>query len=256
MITAATHGAPHWADLATPRVAAAMDFYRRLFGWVVESSVTPMGEYFIGKVGGRQVVGMMAQGPGMVGMPAAWTTYVYVADVDATASRAADAGGSIAQAPFDIPDGRVAVLSDPAGADLGVVAGPAPDGGWLGREHGRVCWVELLTRDPAAAEGFYGAVFGWKAETRQSGTTPYTTFSVEDGDVGGMRMMSDTLPADVPSHWSPYFAVDDCPLAVRRAADLGGRVLMPVTDIDIGRLAVLADPDGASFDVLEFAEQV
>ena len=253
MIDAATHGAPNWVDLSTADIGASLEFYQGLFGWTILSSATPMGEYHIATVGGHQVAGLMAKSPMLAGTPTVWTTYFYVADVDETAVRVRDAGGTVPQPPFDIPDGRIAIISDPTGAMAGVIAGPPPDGDWYGMDAGRACWIELLTRDPSAAEGFYAAVFGWKAETQLVGPTAYTTFTLDRGDVCGMMMMPDEVPAEAPAHWSIYFTVDDCQLIERRAVELGGEVLMPTAEMEMGRFTVLADPHGATFNLMEFA---
>ena len=135
---------------------------------------------------------------------------------------------------------------------LGVISGPPPRGVWYGQDPGRVCWVELLTRDPAAAEGFYAAVFGWKAETQQIGPTVYTTFKLDEGDVGGMMMMPDAVPAEAPAHWSVYFSVPDCRMTEARAVEMGGQVLAPTMEMDMGGFAVLSDPHGAPFDIMDF----
>ena len=253
MIDAGTYGAPNWVDLSTPDIDSASGFYRNLFGWAIETSETPMGDYLIGAVDGQQVAGMMAQGPDLQGMPAVWTVFVYVEDVDAVAVTAADAGGQVLQRPFDLPDdGRVGVIADPAGAMLGIISGPKPEGVYFSQRPGAVCWVEVLTRDQAAAEGFYAAVFGWKAFTEMTGGTAYTMLKLDDDDVGGMMAMPDEVPRDAPSHWAVYFAVSDCVEAEQRAVELGGQVLRPTTPIEIGKFAVLADPQGATFNLMEF----
>ena len=158
----------------------------------------------------------------------------------------------MSQPPFDIPgDARVAVVADPSGAMLALIAGPRPDGTYLSGESGAVCWVELLTRGPEAAEGFYTAVFGWKAVTEVTAGTGYTMFKLDDQEVAGMMMMPEQVPAEAPAHWAVYFAVADCAVAERKAAELGGQVLHPTTDIEVGKFAVLADPQGATFQLLE-----
>lgn len=255
MIDAGTYGAPNWVDLSTPDVTAATGFYGDLFGWTVETSKTPMGDYLIGAVDGREVAGMMAHGPELQGMPAVWTVFIYVEDVDQVAAMSKDAGGAVLEVPFDLPDGggRVGVVADPTGAMLGIISGPRPEGVYFSQRPGAVCWVELLTRDPAAAEGFYAAVFGWKAVTETSGGTAYTMLKLDGDDVAGMMLMPDEVPEEAPSHWAVYFAVADCVASEQRAVELGGHVLRPTTPIGIGSFAVLADPHGATFNLTEFA---
>lgn len=254
MIDAGTHGAVNWVDLSTPDVGAATDFYGRLLGWTIERSQTPMGEYFIGSVNERQTAGMMAQGPEQRGMPAVWTTFLFVDGIEDTLVGVEKAGGRVLQPAFDIPgDARVAVIADPTGATLGLIAGPKPEGAYLSGEFGAVCWVELLTRDPEAAERFYNEVFGWKAVTEVAGGTAYTMFKLNDEDVAGMMMMPGEVPAEAPAQWSVYFAVADCVVIEKKAAELGGQVLRATASIEMGKFAVLADPLGATFQVMEFA---
>ena len=92
---------------------------------------------------------MMQNAPDM-GDRAAWTTFFYVDDVDDTVVRVEAAGGSVLQAPFDIPDARISVAADPAGAMFGPISGPVIEETWFSMEPGAVSWVETLTRDPSA----------------------------------------------------------------------------------------------------------
>jgi predicted enzyme related to lactoylglutathione lyase len=251
MISASTYGAPNWVDLATTDVVAAKGFYRDLLGWEIEKTTSPMGDYYLGGPGESQVGGMMAIPPGEQ-MPPMWTVFIYVEDVDDTAARTREAGGSVLEEPFDIPDGRVAVIADPGGGMLGIIAGPAPDGIGLSTAAGNVCWVELLTRDLPAAESFYGEMFGWKAETRLYGDIAYTSFMLEGEAVAGMMAMPAELGDEVPPHWSVYFAADDCAKAAETVGELGGMVLRPPQETEIGHFAVLQDPQGAVFSVMDY----
>lgn len=253
MITAGTYGAPNWVDLSTHEVTGALAFYGRLFDWTIEKSHTPMGDYFIGHVDGNQVAGMMQAAPEMGDM-AMWTTFIYVEDVDATTKRVADAGGVVLEKPFDIPGGRVGVVADPTAAMFGVISGEHIEGTWFSRDPGRVSWVETLTRDPARSEGFYTAVFDWKAETRDMGEVMYTTFSLDDEPVAGMMTMPDAVPREAPAHWAVYFTVGNCEATIELATDLGGLALGPAMETDLGSFAVLQDPQGAVFQIMDYNE--
>ena len=253
MLAASTLGAPNWVDLSTPDPDGAARFYTDLFGWRVDTVDSPMGPYRIARVGDREVGGMMAPPPGEEDMPPMWTVFVHVADVDATADRVASAGGVVLESPFDLPDGRVAVVADPSGAMVGVISVPTPDGVWLSPEHGSICWVEFLTRDPAASEPFYMAVFGWKPETADTAGTRYTTFWLDGERVAGMMPMPDTVPAEVPSYWGVYVAVADCNAVAGRTTELGGEVLLPPMTVGEDEFAALADPWGATFSIMTTA---
>jgi predicted enzyme related to lactoylglutathione lyase len=239
-------------DLSTPDVEAAAGFYRELLGWTIERSTTPMGEYLIGKVGDHEAAGMMVQGPEQRGMPAMWTTFLSVDEMDPTIVAVERAGGRVLEPPFEIPGGaRVAVIADPTGAMLCLITGPKPGRPYFSQQPGAVCWVELLTRDPESAAAFYNEVFGWKADF--SPDAEYTMFKLDDEDVAGMMTMPAEVPTEAPAHWAVYFAVGDCADTEKRTVELGGQVLKPTMSIEIGRFAVLADPHGAVFQPMEFA---
>jgi predicted enzyme related to lactoylglutathione lyase len=210
-----------------------------------------MGEYHVGKVGDREAAGMMEQAPEQRGMPATWTVFIHVEDVDRQVEAVAGTGGRVLQPPFEIPGGaRVAVVADPTGSMFALISGgPRPHGAYFSFEPGMVCWVEVLTRDPAAAESFYASAFGWKAATDPG--TGYTVFELDGEQLGGMMLMPAQVPAEAPSHWSVYFAVEDCEGAAARAAEAGGTVLVPATPYGMGRFAMLADPQGATFGVMD-----
>lgn len=255
MISAGKHGAVTWVDLSTPDAGAAVAFYRELLGWTdVEESDTPMGKYYIGKVGDHQAGGLMGQGPELAGTPAMWTMFIYADDLAATVSRVEEVGGTILEKPFDIPGGaQIAVVADATGAMFGLFAGPEIEGEFFSEDVGRVCWTELLTRNPAAAEAFYAGLFGWTAHTDDSGGAPYTVFKMGDDMVAGMLQMPDGVPAEAPNHWSIYFTVADCVAAEKQVVELGGQVLVPTMTIEMGKFTVLSDPSGAMFNIMEYA---
>jgi uncharacterized protein len=244
-------GAVRWADLSTPDVEAATRFYAELFGWSIEPHPSPFGPYYIGTAGRAEVAGMMQQDPDQPDLAPAWTVFVEVADVDDCLAAVERAGGAVLEPAFDLPDARIAVVRDPTGAVLGLIAGQAAEGSWLTDAPGSVCWTELLTRDPATAERFYVTVFGWEADTTEHDGSRYTTFLLDGEAVAGMMAMPVEVPAAAPASWGPYFSVPDCEAAERRAEALGGLVLRPTTDLGGQRFAVLADPTGATFQVLE-----
>lgn len=252
MVDAFTHGSLNWVDLSTPDVDAAAHFYHGVFGWTIERSPTPRGEYVVAKVGDTEVAGMMAPAEEHGDQPAVWTTFFFVDDIDATAAVATAAGGSVLTAPFAIaPDARVAVVADPTGAMLGLITGPKQQGTYLSNTPGSVCWIEVLTRDPAGAEAFYTEVFGWRADTRRTDGPAYTMFILGDEAVAGLMMMPDEVPAQAPAHWAVYFATADCAATESAVIRLGGRSLHATTTIAGGRFAVMADPQGATFQALE-----
>jgi predicted enzyme related to lactoylglutathione lyase len=249
---AARHGAVSWVDLSTPDIDGATRFYRELFGWTIARTETPMGVYFIATVDDVEVCGMMTNDESVAGAPAMWTVFFTVDDAEATLLQAANAGGAVLQPAFDIPGGaRVGVVADPPGAMFAVISGgPRPNGPYFSQRPGAVGWAELLTRDAAVATGFYGAVFGWTAVNDD--VSGYTEFTIDGASVCGMLPMPPDVPAEQPSQWATYFSVADCGSTQARCRELGGQILLPTMEIGAMRFAVLADPHGATFDVVEF----
>lgn len=112
-------------------------------------------------------------------------------------------------------------------------------------------WYELLARDPDAAELFYTHVLGWTVERPQLTAAPdYRVFVAPDGDgVGGLMAVPTGAP--MAPGWLFYLGVDDVDAAAARVSAAGGAVAMPPMDIpEVGRLALVADPQGTRFYVM------
>jgi hypothetical protein len=143
------------------------------------------------------------------------------------------------------------VFTDSVGAFFSVWQAGTHPGAQLVNEPGTWSWSELLTTDLAASKAFYGEVFGWGANTQGAGPMgSYTEWQVDGRSVGGMMLKPPMLPAEVPPFWAVYFAVADTDVASARVTELGGSVMMPATDIEPGRFAVVADPTGAVFNII------
>lgn len=119
--------------------------------------------------------------------------------------------------------------------------------------HGRPIWYELSSRpaDRAAAEDFYAALFGWKIADAGMDGFDYHLASSDKDMVAGMMAMPDDVP-QMPPFWMIYFGVNDADQAVSDATAAGASVHRPPADIPgTGRFALLADPQGAGFGILE-----
>jgi uncharacterized protein len=235
------HGVPCWVDLWQDEIPAG--FYTGLFGWEAQ-----VGDaYTLFQHRGLDVAG--------AGRPAAgggaWTTYVWVDDVDAVAERAVAAGGSLAREPFDSLDGgRMAIVDDPAGATFGIWQPGEHRGARVVNEPGAWAMSFLSTPDVEGAKAFYGDVFGWT--TSEFG--PATMLHLA-GFVGGepqQPVARDVVAVMVPGEqatWNVNLWVDDVDAAAKRATALGGSVVSPPADGPVGREAVLADPAGAVISI-------
>ncbi|GAA2667281.1 VOC family protein [Nonomuraea recticatena] len=242
-------GAPNWLDLGTPDVKAAAAFYSGVFGWSFEPAGPYSGDYGFLRHEGKTVAAM---GPlTEEGARPAWTTYFATPDADATAQLVERHDGRVRAAPSEVfTRGRLALFTDPAGAEFGVWQAGDLVGLDLVTEPGSLGWLELHVADPEAVLPFYQAVFGWRAEAVPMGPVTYTVLSTgesEDTSFGGLvELMGDEGP-----HWRPYVEVSDCDGTVSMTQQLGGTVVVPAESVQgVGRFATLADPFGARFSVI------
>ena len=121
-------------------------------------------------------------------------------------------------------------------------------------KHGDFIWYELVTNDTATAEAFYGNVVGWRFSGFGDGTD-YRLFSAGEATVGGLLALNDKMRDDgARPGWLGYIAVDDVDASVARVEGAGGTVHMPAEDIEgVGRMALVADPQGVPFYVMRGA---
>ncbi|HSU12775.1 VOC family protein [Longimicrobium sp.] len=121
---------------------------------------------------------------------------------------------------------------------------------------GTFCWLELAAHDPAAARRFYTEMFGWTAFDTRFGPGEndiYTIYRLDGQDVGASYAMQAEHPVPgAPSSWMSYVAVEKVDDAAARVRDLGGTVLGgPLDVMDVGRMAMVRDPGGATLALWE-----
>ncbi len=114
---------------------------------------------------------------------------------------------------------------------------------------GQFCWVELLTSDVEAAEAFYCDVIGWTCAPVGAADREYRFFSFEGRGAGGLMQLPEEAKAHgAPPNWFGYISSGDVDADVEKIVAAGGRLFRPAETIpDMGRFAVLADPQGAAF---------
>ncbi len=246
-----------WPELTTSDGPGAQKFYTALMPeWTAQADEIPGGGvYIMLQMNGASVGAMFQMTEEMKGMgiPPNWLSYVSVEDVEASASKAKELGGTVVQGPMDVMEiGRMAVLRDPFGATFALWQPKAVCGMQFndGRP-GTACWFELATRDEDRSATFYSNLFDWKPETVPSPMTTYTIFSKDGEKKAGMLKMTEEW-GECPPNWMVYFAVDDCDAAAKRAAANGGEVMVPPTDIPPwGRFSVIKDPQGAMVSLIK-----
>jgi predicted enzyme related to lactoylglutathione lyase len=248
-----------WVELATSDQNDAKRFYSSLFGWEVNDN--PMGPgqvYTMFKLDGALsgAAYTLQADQKAQGVPPHWMLYVATADADKSAARVKELGGKVLAPPFDVFDfGRMSVLQDPTGAVFCV---------WQAKQHGGLgiygdansfCWADLSTPDVDKAKQFYEGLFGWKVAASENDPSGYLHVQNGADHIGGIPPSKFANP-NVPPHWLIYFMVSDCDASTNKAKELGGRLLMgPMTIENVGRMSVLADPQGAAFSLFQSARR-
>jgi uncharacterized protein len=255
-------GAFFWRDLMTTDQDAALKFYGDLFGWKLHQKFEMGGDeaYYILENNGERFGGMTKLSPDAGSHPY-WVSYIRTPDIDATAARATEIGGSIMFGPEDIPEvGRFAIIADQAGAGFSAMTdtmqAPVPVGDDV--PAGGVSWNELLTSDVEGSQKFYADLFGYNAETMDmGGGMNYTVLSVErDGEpvqVAGIFAKPEQMRV---SAWMIYFKVDDLDASRTKIEELGGTNVGPVIDVpEVGRMSTAMDSTGGYFSIHEYAKR-
>lgn len=245
-------GTPCWVELMTPEQQAAGAFYTGLFGWDIDE--TPLDDvgsvYLTGALKDDAVAGITGQMPELEGHPAFWGVYLAVDDVDATVAKVEPAGGKIEAGPFDVMDlGRMAAIQDPTGARVNLWQAGETIGTARANEPGTPIWNELVTPDVERATKFYGDIVGMGVQKMEMPEGSYTSLTVNDRPIGGAM---EPMMEGMPPHWNVYFNVTSVDETVAQAESLGGTVIAPAFDVDgVGRMAFLADPQGAMFAIMQ-----
>lgn len=249
-------GAPCWTDVTLPDVEAGKRFYGELLDWTFEDGGKGGGFTTLALLGGKAVGALAPKPDGR--MPTVWNIYFATSDAMATCTEIRKAGGQVITEPMTVGDlGVVALAADPGGAVFGLWQAAAHPGFALRGRPGSYAWTEVYTRDKDRVDHFYEQVFGYG--TQEAGFVDGSDFRVwslagrptgPEYAIGGLEVMSDAFPAEVPPHFLVYFAVEDCDAAVRATVRLGGRVTREPVNTPYGRHATLVDDQGAHFAVI------
>lgn len=242
-----------WNELGTTDPDGAKKFYTSLFGWTTRD--VPMGDYgtyYMWQKNGQDAGAMYKQDPEQQqqGIPPNWAQYVAVTDADASADKAKQLGGNVVAGPFDVFDsGRMAMVVDPTGAVFGMWQAKQHIGHTVANEFDAFTWNEILTPDPKKAKEFYTSLFGWTAKESPG----YTEWHLGEQAIGGMLDTSGPeFGGQVPPVWLPYVSVKEIEETLAKAKELGATVKMGPETIDhVGTFALLSDPQGAVFYVIQ-----
>jgi predicted enzyme related to lactoylglutathione lyase len=244
-----------WADLVTPNVPAAKTFYSGLFGWTFKDISTGPREYSVAMAGGDPVAGII-ETESHQGAPRHpnWLTFISVRDVGRAQKVVLAHGGKVLSPPRNYPQrGRQAVFADPQGAVFAVLQSSDGDPRDELADPGEWIWSSLMSRDAEAEAAFYQNIFGYEVfdPADEEGST-HLVLATDNY----ARASANALPEEahgVPPHWLNFIRVLSAKDTAAKAESLGGRVLVqPHPDRHGGMTAVIADPAGAPFGLLEW----
>ena len=242
-----------WIELATTDQNAAKDFYSSLFGWSPQDNpIGPSEFYTVFKLDGRDAAAgyTLRADQSAQGVPPNWMIYIAVDSADQAATKAKQLGGTVIAPSFDVMDlGRMAVIQDPTGAHFCVWQAAKNTGIGIAHVAGTLCWADLSTPDTKRASEFYSGLFGWQIMADEKDKSGYLHIKNGDHFIGGVPPAAHRQPG-VPPHWLAYFWVDDVDASASKAKQLGANLYVdPMTIENVGRMAVIADPQGAVFAI-------
>jgi predicted enzyme related to lactoylglutathione lyase len=242
-----------WIELATTDQNAAKGFYSSLFGWSPQDSpIGPSEFYTIFKLEGRDAAAgyTLRQDQRAQGVPPNWMIYITVDSADQAATKTKQLGGTVVMPPFDVMDlGRMAVIQDPTGAHFCVWQARKNTGIGIAHVAGTLCWADLSTPDTKRASDFYSALFGWQIMADEKDKSGYLHIKNSEHFIGGIPPAAHRPPGVSP-HWLAYLWVDDVDASAAKGKQMGANLCVaPMTIENVGRMAVIADPQGAVFAI-------
>lgn len=244
-----------FVELVTPDLAAAKKFYAGLFGWTFRDIQAGGSAYAEAFLDGRPVAGLIHKNvPVGEHRQPAWLTFFAVSDVDSAKKVALQNAAKVLYEPHSIPDrGREAVFADPRGAVFAVLASSSGDPSDVLAEPGEWIWTSLITSDPDTSAAFYQKLFDYEIfELPASEGAQHLLLA---SDNYARASVNSLHKPNAHPHWLNYIRVEDTVKMTAKVVELGGRVVVaPRIDRHGGKVAVVADPLGAHFGLLEWTE--
>jgi uncharacterized protein len=243
-----------WGDLVTSDVAAAADFYGKVFGWTFETygGDDDRDTYTLALADGLPIGGMVFDQRAMKGKTpsARWVGLISVGDVKSATAAVAAGGGKVIYEPVMLGDrGETAVFKDPEGVLFGVVKSKNGDPLDYAGDLNEWYWIDLWTSDVDKAAAFYRAVIGFE-------TVPID----DDGPRQGLRLLSGGFARGgimqkrspkATATWLPYIRVADARVSVEAARAAGGKVVLEPLAMNHLTVAIIADPTGAPVGIVQ-----
>ncbi|MGC7095025.1 VOC family protein [Amycolatopsis lurida] len=251
MIISPAPGGPGWLELATADLERSTRFYQDVFGWTYQQVTDGTGQgYVIASLFDEPVAGFRGHRAAIRD----WTLYLATPDLAATSALAYRlGGGALETRPHVVPGvGAKLLVDDPSGATFGLAQ---PERGFTAGLPGTLVWAEFVTRQAHLADRFFGALFGYGQRQFGDGrATDYVVHSLGEDSVFGRVRMDPGTPPEVPPRWIAHFEVDPdlgFDRTLHRARDAGARLRFRPYSSTLGKVAVLSDPLGTRFAIID-----
>lgn len=263
-------GAPIWIDYTCHNTEAMKTFYTEIFGWEFVDQGEDFGHYHFIRKDGTDVGGFAAAmhedgtPASTEEMPTSWMIYLETLDIEKTVSAAEAAGAPAFFPPMAVGElGTFTVITDPAGAAVGLWQRGTYPGFSLPLTPGTPVWFENMSADFDAALPFYRDVLAWDVAwmgpdgegdpaADSSGAEPaegemrYVTHGAGDTAVAGL---CDAKEWFEQSQWRVYLTTENADEACAKVTELGGRIVDGPMDSPFGRVASAVDPEGGTFQI-------
>lgn len=246
-----------WGDLVTSDVAAAADFYARVFGWTFETygGEDDRDTYTLVLADGLPIGGMVFDARAVKdGVPSArWLPFVSVTDVRAAADAVTRGGGKVVFEPAPLGErGETAIFRDPEGVLFGAVRSKNGDPPDYAGDVNEWVWLDLWTGDVDRATQFYRNVAGYEVRALPENARRRGAHLLAGGYLrAGVMQMPDSRSS---AAWLPYVRVSDAAAAVARAGAAGGKVLRAPVTLERAVVAIVADPTGAPVGIAQLLD--
>jgi predicted enzyme related to lactoylglutathione lyase len=244
-----------FVELVTPDLAAAEKFYGGLFGWTFNDIKTDTLEYAEASLDGHPVAGLIHKAIASdEHKQPAWLTFISSDNIETRKELALRNGAKVLFGPKDIPGrGREAVFADPQGAVFAVLDSTSGDPPDVLPEPGEWIWSSLITRDPDTDAAFYQEFFDYDIFSLPPDKHAQHLLLASDDYARASVNSLPTKGRHSHPHWLNYVRVKDTEEMARKVVALGGHVLVkPRIDRHGGKIAVVSDPQGAPFGLIEW----
>lgn len=245
-------GVPGWADITVTDLGQAQRFYGGLLGWQLSVGGPETGGYVTASLDGHRVAGLQVAGAAQA---SGWCLYLATDDVAAAVARAVSLGATLVEGPVTLLDqARVALLTDPTGASVGLWESGTHTGWEVTDVPGSFVWAEQMSHHPDVARRFYTALFGYEEHDMSAPDFTYTSLAVDGTPAVGLGGYGPNA-GDVPAAWTWYLAVEDADVAARRVPALGGEVVAGPEDTPYGRMLLVRGPGGEVLALLQTPDE-